>query len=59
MKKIILKNDQEELVNQILTFALNKGLTISNVIECIDEVVGFMENNAVLGEPVQSDELTQ
>lgn len=48
MKKIMREKDKEEIVSMLLINATNKGLTINNLIECVNEVIEIMEGNATL-----------
>lgn len=47
-KKLIAREDHEELVEIIIKFATEKGFTISNILEAIDDVKKCMEDNAVI-----------
>ncbi len=47
-KKIISETDELELMSKIVDFAKEKGMTLGNVLECVEKIKSYMEQNAVL-----------
>ncbi len=48
IKRIIPETDELELMSEIVDFAREKGMTLGNVLECVEKVKSYMEQNAVL-----------
>lgn len=47
-KKVMTKEVENQLVDYVVQFAIEKGLTITNVNEVVKKVSVYMEDNATL-----------
>ncbi|WP_321382695.1 hypothetical protein [uncultured Enterococcus sp.] len=54
-KRITSEKDKTEFVDNVLSFAMNKNWTISNLTEAFYEAVEYMEDNATLNELTDSE----
>ncbi|MBL1226581.1 hypothetical protein [Enterococcus sp. BWR-S5] len=49
-KRITSEKDKFEFVENVLSFAIDKSWTISNLTDAFGEAIEYMENNATLNE---------
>lgn len=58
-KKLICKETEDELVEKIIRYAEEHGLTAGNIKEAVNRALKYMEDNAVLKKEPHIDCTTQ